>query len=241
MNKMKQIALATHNYASANETRLPVMYDKFPVGPLFISIMPHLEQNDFYAAFQATGNVNVVIPAYVSPADPTMNPPTHGVTSYAANAVVFMRSHLENALNNFPDGLSNTIWFAEHYAHRCGDPTAGAVTSFGWSHAWNPETFVNPVLNITEITHRPTFADTGDVTPVTRGDPPVTAASVTGRTFQARPAVRDCNPTMPQAPHNSLLVALGDGSVRLVSPGVSEATFWAAVTPAGGETLGADW
>jgi hypothetical protein len=38
-----------------------------------------------------------------------------------------------------------------------------------------------------------------------------------------------------------LLVGLGDGSVRLVNPNVSAATFWTAVTPAGGEVLGPDW
>jgi hypothetical protein len=37
------------------------------------------------------------------------------------------------------------------------------------------------------------------------------------------------------------LVALADGSVRMVTPTVSEKTLKAAVTPAGGEVLGADW
>jgi hypothetical protein len=32
-----------------------------------------------------------------------------------------------------------------------------------------------------------------------------------------------------------------DGSVRSLSAGTSEATFWGMVTPAGGEVLGWDW
>jgi hypothetical protein len=36
-------------------------------------------------------------------------------------------------------------------------------------------------------------------------------------------------------------VGLADGSVRAVSQSVSEATWRAAITPAGGEVLGADW
>jgi prepilin-type processing-associated H-X9-DG protein len=43
-------------------------------------------------------------------------------------------------------------------------------------------------------------------------------------------------------PHSGAInVGLGDGSVRNVSSGVSGITWWAAVTPAGGEVLGSDW
>jgi hypothetical protein len=38
-----------------------------------------------------------------------------------------------------------------------------------------------------------------------------------------------------------MLTALMDGSVRVIAPDVSYATYWAAVTPAGGEALGLDW
>ena len=38
-----------------------------------------------------------------------------------------------------------------------------------------------------------------------------------------------------------MFVALLDGSVRRLAPGISPTTFWAAVTPAGGEVLGSDW
>ena len=45
-----------------------------------------------------------------------------------------------------------------------------------------------------------------------------------------------------QTPHRiGMLVALVDGSVRQIAPGISPTTFWAAVTPAGGEVLGSDW
>ena len=38
-----------------------------------------------------------------------------------------------------------------------------------------------------------------------------------------------------------IMVGLGDGSVRTVSSGVSGDTWWAAMTPKGGEVLGGDW
>jgi hypothetical protein len=45
-----------------------------------------------------------------------------------------------------------------------------------------------------------------------------------------------------QTPHRiGMFVALLDGSVRRLAPGISPTTFWAAVTPAGGEVLGSDW
>ena len=66
--------------------------------------------------------------------------------------------------------------------------------------------------------------------------------SDSGYTFQTRPALQDCTHVVAQTPHPSgMLVALGDGSVRGLSPNMAEATFWGAVTPAGGEILGVDW
>jgi hypothetical protein len=35
-----------------------------------------------------------------------------------------------------------------------------------------------------------------------------------------------------------MLVALADGSVRTIAPNISETIYWAAVTPAGGESFG---
>jgi hypothetical protein len=61
-------------------------------------------------------------------------------------------------------------------------------------------------------------------------------------TFQVRPSMDQCNPAIPQTPHRGgMLAGLGDGSVRTLAPGMSPTTFWAAVTPAAGETLGSDW
>lgn len=80
-----------------------------------------------------------------------------------------------------------------------------------------------------------------DVVPVTEGVPPVTHASTPGFTFQVRPTVENCNPSIPETPYESgLLVALVDGSVLTIRPGVAESVFWAMVTPAGGEVVQID-
>ncbi|HEY8504124.1 MAG TPA: H-X9-DG-CTERM domain-containing protein, partial [Gemmataceae bacterium] len=94
------------------------------------------------------------------------------------------------------------------------------------------------------VTRRASFADAeaGDVVPVVTGNPPVASPSVPGKTFQVRPSVGDCDPSIAQTPHQGgMVIALADGSVRTVSGGISERTYWAAVTPNSGEVLGNDW
>lgn len=55
--------------------------------------------------------------------------------------------------------------------------------------------------------------------------------------FQVRP--EQCDPAFPQTPHRAgIQVAMADARVRLVSPSLSPATWYAANTPAGGEPLG---
>jgi hypothetical protein len=59
---------------------------------------------------------------------------------------------------------------------------------------------------------------------------------------QLRPLPTKCNPCMLQGMNAAgILVGLGDGSVRMVSTGISQSTWANAVNPADGQTLGADW
>ena len=51
-----------------------------------------------------------------------------------------------------------------------------------------------------------------------------------------------CDRRRASSPHSAgMNVGLGDGSVRFLSASVSPATWWQALTPAGGEVLNADW
>ena len=59
---------------------------------------------------------------------------------------------------------------------------------------------------------------------------------------QVQPRREECDPVRPQTPFTSgITVALGDGSVRVVSRVISAATWWAACTPDGSDFLGNDW
>jgi prepilin-type N-terminal cleavage/methylation domain-containing protein len=247
-NNLRQINLALHNFASTRSGELPSV-DGNPkrvqipalglwgneVGPVLLwDIRPYLE-------WHGNNDGNRIVPIYVSPADPSPNGPIDSVqapTSYVGNAQVF--TGRPNLNSTFLDGASTTISLAEHYIY-CGDITIphGSARHFNYMH-----TFPRDGWN-----HRPTFADGGGVTNgVNQNDVyPVTTNGVTrpsrpGVTFQVAPRPSECDPAIPQTPHRSgMLVALADGSLRTISPRVSPETFWAAVTPAGGEVLGSDW
>jgi prepilin-type N-terminal cleavage/methylation domain-containing protein len=237
MNRLKQIGLATHNYASSGEGVLPDADGLPPTRgeSVFTTLLPYLEA-DAYAKSQ-TGVA--VVPLLISPADPSISafPNKNGNCSYAANPLVF---HTGAKLDSsIPDGTSMTIAFTEHYA-RCG------ITSFSWSLLRSDceDANGNPVPCLNSPTHRATFSDTmyGDIIPVTAGMPPVSVGSVPSLTFQVRPMLSDCDARQAQTPHSGgMLVALCDGSVRTISGGMSPTTYWALVTPDRGEVLGNDW
>jgi prepilin-type N-terminal cleavage/methylation domain-containing protein len=241
MNNLKQIGLATQGFADDRSGILPNLSGQGIVngGPrngglgfsLFTAIMPYVEQGNLYRQYMNGTNgrsSNYTIPTYISPADPTLANPYPSAASYAANAQVFGNDPRMPA--TFADGTSNTIAFAEHYAARC------KATTFFWFDDL-PDYLPGPHG---EIIHRASFADNGpavqaayypffwstiayefdDAYPVTSGSPPSSAGSIPGLTFQVSPRVSDCDPRLAQTPHRGgMLAAMGDGSVRTLSPG----------------------
>jgi prepilin-type N-terminal cleavage/methylation domain-containing protein len=241
LNNLKQIALATHNYESAHEY-FPAVNGQPAViyrgESLFIAIAPYVEakRETFYQGFIRT---------YVSPADPTVFAHLYiapiPVASYAANAQVFQGVP---TFATFADGTSQTIAFAEHYAYDCNGVTFLAEKSLSFNVALRRATFADggPILGgntfddvypvVTSSGTRPSRANvTFQVAPRFRG----TSGLLTEYDGPVPPPGY-CDPALPQTPHlGGMLVAMGDGSVRTISPVVSVAVFWSAVTPSGGE------
>ncbi len=242
MNNLRQIGLAVQNFADANDDRIPSIDGKpgtANVGQsLFVALLPYVDQSALYAAYAADPSTPAVkVKTYVSPADFTFSGQDPLEASYAANAQVFIGSPRLPGV--YLDGASNTIAFGEHYAE-CN--SKGYLTQ---GHFYYGE-FVAHIPSV----HRATFADggpnvdqsanCGDEYPIISGNPPTTTG-VFG-TFQTAPRPADCDRTIAQTPHwSGMLVSLGDGSVRTLSPSMSMTTYWSAVTPAGGEVLGLDW
>ncbi|MBY0228264.1 MAG: DUF1559 domain-containing protein, partial [Gemmataceae bacterium] len=187
------------------------------------------------------GAAGKVVRVFQNPCDPSPSSVTDYSCSYVSNAWVFSVPRTLPA--GVPDGLSNTIFFSEHYR---------LCRRLEFSLFMNSLQY-RPDITSGGSTTAPTFADAGydphnagdpdigDYYPITVGTPPRSAAT-DGVTFQSRPSLAECDPRQPNAASSRGLQALmGDGSVRTIRAGVSPFVFWAAVTPAGGEVESADF
>jgi prepilin-type N-terminal cleavage/methylation domain-containing protein len=246
-NKLRQIMLGMQHFASASNGRLPA-FDPTPANANlapFLAVLPFVDQG----AFDLYWNREMFPPnlaLFISPADPTAANggllEGCGICSYAANGQIFIGQPVLPA--SIPDGTSNTIGIAEHYAYMCG---LGAVTGDGVNFPYlTAQWGVTFSYWDTTTPGRATFADVlQGYVPYTSGDPPVSVAATysppPGPTFQTAPTQAACYSGLAQTPHPSgMLVAMMDGSVRIISPSISESNFWGAVTPAGGETIDLD-
>jgi prepilin-type N-terminal cleavage/methylation domain-containing protein len=119
--------------------------------------------------------------------------------------------------NTFPDGMSNTIMFAERYS----------VCNYWyrtWISSWDTPAGDNP-------------------TPLGGSGLPIVFSDVV---FQLEPTydspTQTCNPYLYQSFElGGIQVLLGDGSVRSVSGQVSQQTWFDAIHPNDGNTMGSDW
>jgi prepilin-type N-terminal cleavage/methylation domain-containing protein/prepilin-type processing-associated H-X9-DG protein len=235
-------------------------------GSVFYHLLPTIEQENLYQMGQMTGanpygenpgpnqpyysgangfgTANYlgthIVKTYLCPADPSAvggvyTDKVYGLqwasASYAANFLIFGQAdssfNLLNYQNNaripssIPDGLSNTILFAEKYA-QCELSSIGVTRGNMWN--WWEHGY----------TYQPLFAmgvwwGTG-------------TGAASKFQIQPTPFLGNCDPARPSSPHSGgMNVALADGSVRVLTDGISATTWWAAVTPATGETLPNDW
>jgi prepilin-type N-terminal cleavage/methylation domain-containing protein len=238
-------------------------------GTVFFHLLPYLEQDNLYKSAVVTGpspwGVNpgpnqpyysstsgVGTPAFVGlrplkvlvcPSDFTYNAQPYtdliygyqwSTSCYAANFLVFGQADSSGNLfgyqgtasipTSFTDGTSNTLLFTERYAV-CISNSIPLSRACLWDW-WELQTTVPGHDYYPFIANQTSNGD--NVGP--------------GAIFQVQPAQGNCDPSRASTAHTGgIEVALADGSVRSVAPGVSGATWWAAITPAGGEVLGPDW
>lgn len=239
LNNCRQIGLATHQYASDHQhyplTVVSTPDHIFP-STVFVELLPYIEQSairEKVLGYLISERPTTVVRTFISAMDPTdaSEAPKFQfmMCSYAYNKRIFRATPcMESSIS---DGLSSTIFFAQHYA-KCGDAKffyhqlfRGGTPSIGYTFTASFADEEGPVP---------------DYLPITSGIPPVTRS--TGNvTFQVRPKIADCDPRMPNTGHAAgMPCTFGDGSVRMISASVRPDVFWGAVTPAGGEVISFD-
>jgi type II secretory pathway pseudopilin PulG len=234
-NKVKQIELALHIYADN--------HDRVSNPRIFRELLPYLEQGAYYTIALPRGlnhpHVSIAIPTYLNYDDPSLAAFGQGAyASYCVNGQVHKEFNSKR-ITLFRDGMSNTIEISTHYAQIRRQETNRFYNAVRfWSALLNVNLLAPSYYDPNDWLHvlPPAFANpyTGDVVP---GSPEAEFL-----TFQLRPKIEDVDIRIPQSPYtHGLLVGIADGSVRMLHPNISPRTFWAAVTPNGGEVLGPEW
>ncbi len=262
-NNLKQIALACHDYASANNDAFPAFYTDAngggqapPQTQIFVSLLPYLEQGNVYTSFGnplnlQTANTNVghraILKAFQCPSDPSYG---NGLLEgdwasgcYLANYQVFGNPNTGNnaPLNGF--GTPNLkASFPDGTSNTLLFAEQYAVRPGGhyllWAHgAWNDSWA--PIFAYGSADGNTNYSAGMDW-----GSGIVGVNSkfkvMTATAFAASGTGTDINTAI--ALHTSgMNVSLADGSVRNLNAGLSATTWWEACTPAGGEVLGSDW
>ena len=169
-----------------------------------------------------------------------------GATSYSANVMVMDPFNPTTIPNAMRDGTSNTIMMAERYLN-CGWTNTlynVYVPGVGYGYRWWGGGFNEPAWafmfnSVGGGASTPGFgwytAGIAATNPGLWQSPggfqtdftsnPVVGAVGTGIAFQVQPTQANCNPTVTQSAHSSMMVGLGDGSVRAISPSISVQTW----------------
>jgi type II secretory pathway pseudopilin PulG len=252
MNNLKQIALATINYADTYNGDLPQGIDAKGFSAATY-ILPFLEQQnlfqtiDFKKAIDDDTNANArkaMVKTYLSPRDEVQAvKPEWGATNYLFNDQVFIPAGNKTRYPaSITDGTSNTIQDGETLKGD-GDNTKADV------HRKYVLLKKEDLKNTGPNTGTKYFKDGKNIA----GDR--CASWMDGRflqgTFNGRLQPNDERPDVScggvsgvsalRSYESVVLVGMLDGSVRSVAVGITKNTWQSALTPSGGEVLGPDW
>jgi type II secretory pathway pseudopilin PulG len=235
-NNLRQMALATHNCNDTYQV-LPPTLGYFPTGTSTLYgttqffLLPFIEQDNIYTtsqsqAISATGSTATAcqiatvnkVKTFLCPSDPT--PPTNGQVNTTVGTTT---------------GTFGTTEYAANYQ------------VFGTGGAGIPRTFQDGTSNTLLFAERYAVCQGYSVVwgypGLSYQEPMFSNPTYTGNgLFQVKPTISSCLVTTTQTGHTGgMMVALADGSTRLVASSVSLQTWQAVQTPAGSEVLGSDW
>ncbi|MFL5329662.1 MAG: DUF1559 domain-containing protein [Gemmataceae bacterium] len=238
----------------------PPSYCDSSNGPAKTQIKAYINPADPSGEENISAQVNVSDPTSENKFPATFSG-TYATTSYAANGMLFQPNM---GIREMKDGTSNTIMLAERYrACKKSDQPDDVIYNLWGLGAYSASVpgFATPLP--TEAKYPTAKPPLEQFVPPTSDDGvPTPPGDVVGKLgsktmsykiiaqemyapggFQVAPRGKVfCGPRVPQTPHvGGMIVCLGDCATRTITPSVTPNTFWAAVTPAGGETLGTDW
>ena len=241
-NQIRQLSLAVLQI-EGNQGAMPIAHDFANRGSALIpAVMTHFGcDNSRYQDRDSFKRLDFFVsaldPSYDYYPDKPYSPigsNDNGVVSFGFNHLVFGTRH-----NTIDDGRSNTLMCSERYA-RCGI-RANVVLWVGLTIC--TDEFGQPVPLDSYSMRWASFAEWafGDVLPVYNAVDRKSHGSIPDVTFQVAPRPDVCNPRLLQASTTSgLVVALMDGSVRTISPGIDPAVYWSSMTPDKGEVVNLD-
>ena len=247
-NNLKQLSLASINCADQNGGKLPPGVGLWagngtPAagqsdGGLFLHILPYIEQDNLYKA------------SYVNPDVSDRN---GGLATYSQWTAPIQQSRVKTYV--CPSDYTNTDAMRAHFELRPqwpGLPSQLCLGSIGCSKF--PGSFPDGTSNTILYTEKVALCSTGNyadnfwpdwgpkITSSDYGDPTGAASIFTLASGNTNGAANNCNGSNASSTHTAgINAALADGSVRFVSSGVAPLTWWAAMTPNGGDILGSNW
>lgn len=262
-NNLKQLSLACHNYASANNDAFPALFDATGFdwtaqgnpcrGQVFVTLLPYLEQANLYTTFGTPVNLQMAgtsighratLKNFACPSDSTygtgLGQGDWASGSYVANFQVFGNP---NVGDNSPyNGLGTPNLRASF-----SDGTSNTI-AFAEMYAQRPGHWTLWAHGAWNYSWCPAFAvgSAAGANYTSGFDPGQTGeAGPNSKFVSVSPTVYTNSNTyanMTVGIHTgSMNVSLADGSVRSLNSGVSGTTWWAACTPNFGDMLGSDW
>ena len=267
-NNLRQLGIATNNYASNNLDKIPAAFYATPSfqnpsatrGTAYFTLLPYMEQQNLYdGANNWSDNIaagsGFAVKTFICPTDSSN---TNGINIAGGNNYVVssysMNINAFATTANLGDPIPGALLAAspKYTLSNIPDGTTNTIAFAERLAAFEsvPGYYSNPFVVMGVNYAAPSAGSTTPMPPFVNffGYQPWISANCGGQAFQVNPrpasdsSCRGAKPWMANSMHiGGIQVALFDGSVKGVSSSMSSDTFVLATFPADRQTFQADW